>query len=57
MKARIDLSIIAVILAISIYANKPVNNAPEETFSKFINAQNQHDLTLLNDLLLDSKDF
>lgn len=57
MKARIDLSIIAIMLTISIYAHTPVKNGPEDIFDQFITAQNQHDLALLDDLLLDSKDF
>ena len=46
-----------VILTISAHSNGTTQNNPRDTFDEFIKAQNQHDLVLLNNLLLDSKDF
>ena len=44
-------------MTISIHSKATIKNDPRNTFDQFIKAQNQHDLVLLSNLLVDSKDF
>ena len=56
MKTRIML-LITVLLTVVINSKGTTKDDPITLFEEFIKAQNQHDLTALNNLLVDSPDF
>jgi hypothetical protein len=56
MKKRI-LLLMTVLLTVVINSKGTIKDDPITLFEQFIKAQNQHDLTALNNLLVDSPDF
>ena len=56
MKTRIIL-LMTVLLTMVINSKGAIKDDPTTLFEQFIKAQNQHDLTALNNLLVDSPDF
>jgi hypothetical protein len=57
MKIRTIYSVVTIVLAMVINSNGTTKDDPMAAFEQFIKAQNQHDLTTLNNLLDDSPDF
>jgi hypothetical protein len=57
MKIRAIYAVMTILFSIVINSNGTTKDDPMTAFEQFIQAQNQHDLTALNNLLDDSPDF